>query len=42
MKEMKKDVMVIGGGISGVQSALDLAEKGYEVVIVDRKPSIGG
>ncbi|MEF8834581.1 MAG: CoB--CoM heterodisulfide reductase iron-sulfur subunit A family protein [Candidatus Thermoplasmatota archaeon] len=42
MKEMKKDVLVIGGGISGVQSALDLAEKGYEVVIVDRKPSIGG
>jgi len=42
MKEMKKDVMIIGGGISGVQSALDLAEKGYEVVIVDRKPSIGG
>ncbi|MFW6064429.1 MAG: FAD-dependent oxidoreductase [Candidatus Natronoplasma sp.] len=39
---MKKDVLVIGGGISGVQSALDLAEKGYEVVIVDRKPSIGG
>lgn len=42
MKKMKKDVLVIGGGISGVQSALDLAEKGYEVVIVDRKPSIGG
>ncbi len=42
MKEIKKDVLVIGGGISGVQSALDLAEKGYEVVIVDRKPSIGG
>jgi len=42
MKEMKKDVLVIGGGISGVQSALDLAEKGYEVVIIDRKPSIGG
>ncbi len=42
MKKMKKDVLVIGGGISGVQSALDLADKGYEVVIVDRKPSIGG
>jgi len=42
MKEIKKDVLVIGGGISGVQAALDLAEKGYEVVIVDRKPSIGG
>lgn len=42
MKEMKKDVLVIGGGISGVQAALDLADKGYEVVIVDRKPTIGG
>nr|AGF93003.1 4Fe-4S ferredoxin iron-sulfur binding domain-containing protein [uncultured organism] len=42
MKEMDKDVLVIGGGISGVQSALDLADKGYEVVIVDRKPTIGG
>ncbi|MFO8133855.1 MAG: CoB--CoM heterodisulfide reductase iron-sulfur subunit A family protein [Thermoplasmatota archaeon] len=39
---MKKDVLVIGGGITGVQTALDLADKGYEVVIVDRKPSIGG
>ncbi|MBS3816609.1 MAG: CoB--CoM heterodisulfide reductase iron-sulfur subunit A family protein [Candidatus Thermoplasmatota archaeon] len=42
MKEKEKDVLVIGGGISGVQSALDLADKGYEVVIVDIKPSIGG
>ncbi len=39
---MKKDVLIIGGGISGVQSALDLAEKGYEVVLVDKSPSIGG
>lgn len=42
MHTMKKDVLVIGGGITGVQTALDLADKGYEVVIVDRKPSIGG
>jgi len=39
---MKKDVLIIGGGITGVQSALDLAEKGYEVVLVDKAPSIGG
>lgn len=39
---IKKDVLIIGGGISGVQTALDLADKGYEVVIVDQKPSIGG
>ncbi|MFW6304891.1 MAG: FAD-dependent oxidoreductase [Candidatus Saliniplasma sp.] len=39
---MKGDVLIIGGGISGVQTALDLADKGYEVFIVDRAPSIGG
>ncbi len=39
---MKKDVLIIGGGISGVQTALDLADKGYEVVLVDKKSSIGG
>ncbi len=42
MKKIKKDVLVIGGGISGVQAALDIADKGYEVVIVDKEPSIGG
>ncbi len=42
MINMKKDVLIIGGGISGVQAALDLAEKGYEVVLVDKSPSIGG
>jgi heterodisulfide reductase subunit A len=34
--------MVIGGGIAGIQSALDLANSGYEVVLVEREPSIGG
>jgi len=34
--------LVIGGGISGIQSALDLANSGYEVVLVERSPSIGG
>ncbi|MBL7224391.1 MAG: NAD(P)H-dependent oxidoreductase subunit E [Candidatus Brocadiae bacterium] len=35
-------VMVIGAGISGIQAALDVAQAGYEVVLVERKPSIGG
>ncbi|HXZ23962.1 MAG TPA: CoB--CoM heterodisulfide reductase iron-sulfur subunit A family protein [Methanomassiliicoccales archaeon] len=35
-------VMVVGGGISGVQTALDLAESGFKVYMVERKPSIGG
>ena len=36
------DVMVVGGGISGIQAALDLASAGYKVYLVDRAPSIGG
>jgi len=36
------DVMVIGGGISGIQSALDLADSGYKVYLVERSPAIGG
>lgn len=35
-------VLVIGGGISGIQSALDLADAGFKVYIVERGPSIGG
>ncbi len=35
-------VAVIGGGIGGMQAALDLADSGYKVYLVDRKPSIGG
>ncbi len=35
-------VMVIGGGIAGVQAALDLADAGYYVYLVEKSPSIGG
>ena len=35
-------VLVIGAGIAGIQAALDVAAAGYEVVLVERKPSIGG
>ena len=35
-------VMVIGAGIAGIQAALDVASAGYEVALVERKPSIGG
>jgi heterodisulfide reductase subunit A2 len=34
--------MVVGGGIAGIQSALDLANSDYEVVLVEKAPSIGG
>jgi len=34
--------LVIGGGIAGIQAALDLADSGYEVTLVEKNPSIGG
>ena len=34
--------LVIGGGIAGIQSALDMANSGFEVILVERSPSIGG
>jgi len=36
------DVMVIGGGISGIQASLDLAAAGFKVYLVDKAPAIGG
>ena len=36
------DVMVVGGGISGIQAALDLATAGFKVYLVDKAPTIGG
>ena len=45
-KRMSKDVtgsaMVVGGGIAGMLSALDLANSGYYVYLVEKGPSIGG
>jgi len=40
--KMVGSVLVIGAGISGMQSALDLAEVGYKVYIVEKSPAIGG
>ena len=37
-----KRALVIGGGIAGIQTALDVAEAGYEVDIVEKSPTIGG
>lgn len=37
-----KRALVIGGGVAGIQTALDIAAGGQEVVLVERKPSIGG
>ncbi|MFB3925237.1 MAG: FAD-dependent oxidoreductase [Syntrophales bacterium] len=40
--EVNPDVMVIGGGIAGIQAALELAETGKKVYLVEKSPSIGG
>ncbi len=39
---IKKKVLVIGGGIAGITSALQLSKSGYDVTLVERNPSIGG
>ncbi len=39
---MTNDILVIGGGIAGITAALDLAEQGHQVYIVEKAPSIGG
>ena len=36
------DALVIGGGIAGLQSAIDLANQGFQVLVVEKQPSIGG
>jgi len=36
------DALVVGGGIAGMQSALDLADQGYQVALVEKEASIGG
>jgi heterodisulfide reductase subunit A-like polyferredoxin len=46
MKTMAKDVngsvLVVGGGIAGMQASLDLADSGYRVHLVEKSPAIGG
>jgi heterodisulfide reductase subunit A-like polyferredoxin len=38
----QKSVLVVGGGIAGVQASLDLANMGFKVYLVEKSPSIGG
>jgi heterodisulfide reductase subunit A-like polyferredoxin len=40
--EVKGAVLVVGGGIAGMQSALDLANSGYYVYLLEQSPAIGG
>ena len=39
---MTDAALVIGGGVAGIQAALDLADSGHQVYLVEREPSIGG
>ena len=39
---LTKRTLVLGGGIAGIQAALDLADNGFDVVLVEKQPSIGG
>lgn len=42
MEKHNFDALVVGGGIAGMQSALDLADQGYQVALVEKEASIGG
>ncbi len=37
-----KRTLIVGGGVAGIQAALDLADSGFHVYLVEKKPSIGG
>ena len=40
--ETKGSVVVVGGGIAGMQAAIDLANSGFYVNLIDRSPTVGG
>ncbi|MAT98275.1 MAG: 4Fe-4S ferredoxin [Anaerolineaceae bacterium] len=42
MSNLHVDTLVVGGGIAGMQAALDLADQGYQVALVEKEASIGG
>lgn len=42
LSNVQGSVMVVGSGIAGMQTALDLADSGFYVYLVEKSPSIGG
>ena len=41
-RQMRGAVMVVGGGIAGMQAALDIANSGFYVYMIEKSPGIGG
>jgi heterodisulfide reductase subunit A2 len=41
-KQLRGAVMVVGGGIAGMQAALDMANSGFYVYMIEKSPGIGG
>ncbi len=41
-EDVRGSVLVVGAGIAGMQSALDLADSGYYVYLLEQSPAIGG
>ena len=41
-RKLRGAVMVVGGGIAGMQAALDMANSGFYVYMVEKSPGIGG
>jgi heterodisulfide reductase subunit A len=41
-QDVKQSALVVGGGIAGIQAALNIAESGYPVYLVEKEPTIGG
>ena len=42
MSERKTDIVAVGAGAGGIKAALDLAEIGYDILLIDRAPAMGG
>lgn len=40
--EMSKDILVVGGGLSGLTAAIEASKAGYQVVLVEKQPELGG
>ena len=40
--DITKKALIIGGGVAGLSAGIDLAEEGFEVHLVEKKPTIGG